>query len=112
MNSRRVAAAAALVLGVVSLVLAAAVTVARFPLGLVALGCLPVALAIAWHGVLRRRALRALLLGAAGLLAGASLVALIGEDPLLVVLAVLAAVAAVAAARAAGRMHVALPAAR
>src|SRR4051812_20544744 len=112
MSSRRWAAAAALVLGLTSLVLAVAVTVVRFPLGLVALGCLPVALAIAWHGVLRRGALRALLLGAAVLLAGAALVALIGEDPLLVVLAVLAAVAAVAAARTAVRMHVELPAAR
>jgi diacylglycerol kinase family enzyme len=112
MSSRRWAAAAALVLGVASLVLAVAVTVVRFPLGLVALGCLPVALAIAWHGVLRRGALRALLLAAAMLLAGAALVALIGEDPLLVVLAVLAVVAAVAAAHAAVRMHVELPAAR
>src|SRR4051794_18538709 len=111
MSSRRWAAAAALVLGLTSLVLAVAVTVVRFPLGLVALGCLPVALAIAWHGVLRRGALRALLLGAAVLLAGAALVALIGEDALLVVLAVLAPVAAVAAARAAVRMHVELPAA-
>jgi diacylglycerol kinase family enzyme len=109
MNSRRWAAAAALALGVVSLVLAAAIAVVRFPLGLVALGCLPVALAIAWHGVLHRGAVRALLLGAAVLLAGAALVALIGKDPLLVVLAVLAPVAAVAAARGAVRMHVKLP---
>jgi diacylglycerol kinase family enzyme len=111
MSSRRWAAAAALILGVASLVLAAAVTVVRFPLGLVALGCLPVALAIAWHAVLRRGALRVLLLAAAGLLVGVALVALIGKEPLLIVLAVAAPVAAVAAARSAVRMHVELPSA-
>jgi hypothetical protein len=109
MSARRWAAVAALVLAIATVVLAVALALVRFPLGLVPLAALPVALILAWQGVLRRGPVRALALGAALLLAAASVVALVVKEPLLVALAIAAPVGAIAAASTAFRIHVELP---
>ena len=57
--SRRLAATVALVVGTATLVLAIAVAVSEFPRGLGMLGCVVVAGASAWYGVLRRGVARA-----------------------------------------------------
>ena len=51
---RRLAAIFALVVGAATLVLAVAVAVNQFPRGLILLGCVLIAGAAAWYGVLRR----------------------------------------------------------
>ena len=69
---RRLAAIVALVVGAATVALAVAVAVSEFPRGLVLLGCVLVAGAAAWYGVLRRGAARVAGLIVAGLaLAGA-----------------------------------------
>ena len=51
---RRLTAVFALVVGAATLVLAVAVAVNQFPRGLILLGCVLIAAAAAWYGVLRR----------------------------------------------------------
>jgi hypothetical protein len=109
MNARRWAAVVALVLGLATVVVAAALAAVRFPLGLVALAAFPLALGIAWHGLLQRGAFRAIALTAAVVLAGGALALLVAKEPVLVALAVATPLAAIAAAGAAFRIHVHLP---
>ena len=99
MSDRQIAATAALALAAIGAALALAVAVQAFPRGLVALACLALAAAAAWHGLLRTGAARVagLALGAVGL---AAAVALVASDLLL---PELLAVAAFAAACAVGR---------
>ncbi|HEX7289836.1 MAG TPA: diacylglycerol kinase family protein [Conexibacter sp.] len=106
---RRAAAAGALALGIGGLVLALVVAVGAFPRGLVALACVAVAAAAAWHGLLRTGAVRwaGLALGALGL--GAA-VALMLQDRLVEeALVVAALVLSGALAHAAFARHRALP---
>jgi hypothetical protein len=100
MTRRRWAAAAALLL---------ALTIADVPRGLVSLVALPLALGLAWLGLLRRGVLRAVALAAALALAGATVLALVAAEPLLVAAAVAAPLAAISAARVAFHIHVTLP---
>jgi diacylglycerol kinase family enzyme len=80
MTERRLAALAALLLAVATLVLAVVVAVAAFPRGLVLLGCVGVAFVFAWYGVLRRGLARRVGLSAAvlALAAGVALVVIDG----------------------------------
>jgi hypothetical protein len=75
------------------------------------LGCVVIALAAGWYGILRRGAARALGVGIAAALLAVAVVLLVGRDPLLTAAIVAATVAALAAARTAFRVHVDLPAA-
>ena len=78
---RRLAALVALVVGAATLVLAVAVAVDEFPRGLVLLGCVAVAAAAAWYGVLRRGIARVAGLGVAGLALVGGLVLLVAGGP-------------------------------
>ena len=70
--SRRLLAMAALVVGAATIVLALWVAVSEFPRGLLLLGCILVAVAAAWYGLLRRGTVRVVgLLVAALALVGA-----------------------------------------
>jgi Diacylglycerol kinase catalytic domain len=101
MSLRRLAAAAALLLALVSLIVAAVTAVSQFPRGLIVLALVLVALAAASHGVLHRGVVRvAGIVLAVAALAGA-LALLLGRDPIAVIAVVAAAVAALASARAA-----------
>src|SRR5689334_7955223 len=95
---RRWAAVAALVLAAATVLLAAAVTLADFPRGLVLLAALPAGVFVACHGLLRRGALRALLVAIGLALVVVGAVLLITRQPVLVALAVAAPLGAVAAA--------------
>jgi diacylglycerol kinase family enzyme len=110
-NHRRAAAAAALILAGATVALAAALALVRFPLALICLAALPLALLVAWEGVRRRGAVRAVALLAALVLAAATVVLMVSRQPVLVALAIAAPVAAIAAASVAFRTRVALPAA-
>ena len=59
---------AAVVLGLGTIVLAVVVFITNFPRGLTVLACAVLAVAVAWWGIQRRRATRAIALGLAGLL--------------------------------------------
>ena len=100
--SRRLAAIVALVVGAATIVLAVVVAVSEFPRGLVLLGCVVVAGAAAWYGVLRRGIARVAGLAVAGLaLAGAVVLLVVGRDRRRVDLLVLAGLlVTLAAARA------------
>ena len=107
---QRAAAVAALALPLLMLVLAADLVVRRFPEGLIALVGVAIALAAAWHSLLRTGVARALGIALAALALMATVVALIASgDHVVEALVILAGLAlAVAAARAAFRLHVAL----
>ena len=79
MRRRQLAAIVALVVGAATIVLAIAVAVSEFPRGLVLLGCVVVAAAAAWYGVLRRGAARVAGLTIAALALAGALVVLIVE---------------------------------
>ena len=84
----------------------------EFPRGLVLLGCVAVACAAAWYGLLRRGIARVAGLGLAGLaLAGAVVVVVAGGAPLVDLLVVAGLVVSLAAARATLSVHVDLPSA-
>ena len=107
---RRVAALVALVAAAAAVALAVAVAVSEFPRGLVLLGCVVVAAASAWHGILRRGPARAAGLAIAALaLAGALALLLTGGSLLAQVLVIAGILVALAAARAAISLHVVLP---
>lgn len=109
MSRRRIAAIGALLLGTAGLALAAVVAVQEFPRGLIALACVVVAVAAAWHGVLRTGVVRVagLALGALGLIAA---VVLVASDQLgLELLAVALIVAACAVGRIAFEVRARLP---
>ena len=106
MSRRRLAAVASLAVGIATIALAAFVAVAEFPLGLVVLACLLVALASAWHGLLRRGAARALGLALAALALAAVLVLILAEGrPLENAIVVGGAALSLALARVAFEMH-------
>jgi diacylglycerol kinase family enzyme len=108
-RTRQAAAIGALVLGFGALGLAVVVAVQEFPRGLIALGCVTLAAAGAWYGVLRRGAARVfgLSLGALGLVAA---IVLVVSERLLEQLLVAAALAlGVVCARAAFGVRAHLP---
>jgi diacylglycerol kinase family enzyme len=111
---QRAYAITALVLLLAVLTLAIRVLVQDFPSNLVVLGCVGVALAAAWYGLLRRGAARLLGLAVAALALAASVVLLIANgDHLLEGIAIAIGITgAIAAAKAAFRLNVSLPAAR
>ena len=107
---RRVAAVVALVVAAAAIALAVAVAVSEFPRGLVLLGCVVVAAASAWHGILRRGPARAISLTIAVVaLAGALVVLLTGGSLLAQMLVIAGILVSLAAARAAISLHVVLP---
>ena len=102
----------ALVVGAATVALAVVVAVAEFPRGLVLLGCVLIAGASAWYGVLRRGVARVAGLVVAGLaLAGAVVLVVVGGSPLVDLLVVAGLLVSVAAARATLVVHVDLPSA-
>ena len=107
---RRLAATVALVVGAATVALAVAVAISEFPRGLGLLGCVVVAGASAWYGVLRRGVARLAGLTAAALaLAGAVALVVTGETLLDELLVVAGLLVCLAAARAAIGVHVDLP---
>ena len=107
---RRLAALVALVVGAATVALAVAVAVSEFPRGLGLLGCVLVAGAAAWYGVLRRGVARVAGLTVAALaLAGAVALLVAGDSLLAELLVVAGLLVTLAAARAAISVHVALP---
>ena len=107
---RRLAAIVALVVGAATVALAVAVAVSEFPRGLGLLGCVVVAGAAAWYGVLRRGAARVAGLTVAALaLAGAVALLVAGGAPFVDLLVVAGLLVSLAAARAALAVHVDLP---
>jgi diacylglycerol kinase family enzyme len=110
MSRRRFAAAAAVGVGIATVALAAFVAVAEFPLGLAVLACVLVALASAWHGLLRRGAARAFGLALAALALAGVLVLILAEGrPLDNALVAGGAALSLALARVAFEVHVPLP---
>jgi diacylglycerol kinase family enzyme len=110
---RRLLAIGALVVGLATLVLAIVVAIREFPRGLGLLGCVLVAGACGWYGVLRRGIARVAGLTVAALaLAGASALVVLGGAPLVDLLVVTGLVLCLAAARAVFVVHVDLPSAR
>ena len=107
---RRLAATVALVVGTATLVLAIAVAVSEFPRGLGLLGCVVVAGASAWYGVLRRGVARVAGLTIAALaFAGALVLLIAGGAPFVDLLVVAGLLVSLAAARATLAVHVDLP---
>ena len=110
MSRRQLAAIVALVVGVATVALAVAVAVSEFPRGLVLLGCVAVAAAAAWYGVLRRGAPRVAGLTIAALALAGALVLLIANGAPFVDLVVVAGLlVSLAAARATLAVHAELP---
>jgi diacylglycerol kinase family enzyme len=102
MTRRRLAATVALVAGAATIAVAVAVAVSEFPRGLGVLGCVAVAGASAWYGVLRRGIARLAGLTVAALaLAAAGVLILTGGPLLAQLLVVVALLLSLAAARAA-----------
>jgi diacylglycerol kinase family enzyme len=110
MTGRRVAAASALALAALTSALAIYVVIQQFPRGLIVLGCLALALAAAWYGLLRRGAARLAGMGIALLALAAIVLILIldGDHVAEAVLIGLGIVLTPAAARAAFRQRVPL----
>ena len=110
MSRRRLAALTALVVGAATVILGVANAVSEFPRGLGLLGCVLIAGAAAWRGVLRRGAARVAGLGVAALALAGAIALLVADDSLLAELLVAAGlVVTLAAARATVGVHVALP---
>ena len=107
---RWLAAVIALVLGAATLVLAVAVAVSEFPRGLGVLGCVVIAGACAWYGVLRRGIARVAGLTVAGLaLAGAVALIVAGGSRFVDLLVLVGLLVFLSAARATLYVHVDLP---
>ena len=107
---RRLAALVALVVGAATVALAVAVAVSEFPRGLGLLGCVVVAAASAWYGVLRRGIARVAGLTVAALaLAGAVALLVAGESLLAELLVLAGLLVFLVAGRAVMSVHVALP---
>jgi diacylglycerol kinase family enzyme len=109
MSRRRLAALLSLVFAAASLIVAIEMAIAQFPRGLAVVGCVVVALAAAWYGVLRRRALRVTGLAVAAAALALALILLLGRDPVGTIAVVLCAIASVAAARVAFTGSIRLP---
>jgi hypothetical protein len=113
MRGRRAAAGLALVLASLTSILALYVVIQQFPRGLAVLGCVALALAAGWYGLLRRGPLRLAGFGVALASLAASLLILISDGNHLpeAVLVGLGIVSTLATTRAAFRQRVSLPAA-
>lgn len=112
-GARRAAAVAALLMPPLVLAAAIALSVERFPDGLVVVGCVAIALAAALWGFLRTGLARALAFALSSLALAGGLVSLLatdGDPPWMVVLVAGVVLSVLAAARA-FRAHVALPSA-
>jgi diacylglycerol kinase family enzyme len=109
MIRRRLAACAALALGLAALVLLIVLAVEDFRRGVLSLALLALSLAAAWQGVVRRGAPRVLWLGVGALLAMTVVVLLISGAPALVLASVGALALSLAAASWAFHFPVALP---
>jgi hypothetical protein len=107
---RRLAAITALLVGAATFVLAVVGAVSQFPRGLWLLGCVVLAAAAAWYGVLRRGIARIAGLAVAGIaLVVAFGLILFGGPPLVDLLVVTGLLVFLAASRAAMARHVDLP---
>ncbi|MGO9790223.1 MAG: diacylglycerol/lipid kinase family protein [Solirubrobacteraceae bacterium] len=112
MTARRLWAAVALLLALLTLGLAVGVVIAHFPDGLSVLACAALAICAAWYGIRRTGGARMAGLVASALLLAAVVVLVVIEGRLLENLLILAAlVGALAAARTAFRARVELPSA-
>jgi diacylglycerol kinase family enzyme len=109
MSSRRAAAIGALLLLLIGFGLALVVAVQEFPRGLVVLACVAIGAAAAWHGVLRRGAIRVVGLSVGALGLGAALLLLVSDRLLEAVLVVAALLLGTACARAAFGVRAHLP---
>ncbi len=110
MTVRRLWSAAALLLGLLAIVLAVDTAIAHFPSGLAVLACVFLAVCCAWLGICRRGAARIAGLAAAVLfLAGAVALVILEARVIEDAVVVLAIVAALGAAREAFRAHAHLP---
>lgn len=110
MTGRRLAAAAALVLGGATVVAALALAIAGSARALAVLACLVLAVAAALYGILRRGLVRTLGLGlGAAALAGAVVIVVLGGQLLESTLIAAGALAAIAAAGEAFTIHTTLP---
>ena len=108
-RARQAAAIGALVLGLGALGLAVVVAAQQFPRGLIALGCVAVAAAAAWYGVLRRGAARVLGLAVGVLGLGAAILLLLSDRLLEQLVVAAAIVLSLACARAAFSFRTRLP---
>jgi hypothetical protein len=110
---QRASAITALVLLFAVLILAVYIVVRDFPSNLIVLGCIGVALATAWYGLLRRGAARllGLTLTLAALAAAVVILIVNGDHVAEAILLVAGIAAAIASAKAAFRQRVALPSA-
>src|SRR4029453_1010612 len=110
---QRASAITALVLLFAVLILAVYIVVRDFPSNLIVLGCIGVALATAWYGLLRRGAARllGLTLTLAALAAAVGVLIVNGDHLAEAILLVAGIAAAIASAEAAFRQRVALPSA-
>jgi diacylglycerol kinase family enzyme len=108
---QRASAITALVLILAVLILASSIVVQEFPSGLIVLGCVAVAFAAAWYGLLRRGTARLLGLNLALVALAVAVVILIanGDHLAEAVLIVVGIAAAAASAKAAFRLRVPLP---
>ncbi len=111
--SQRAAAIAALGLPPALLILAITVLVGEFPRGLIVLGCVVVALAAAWYGLLRRGTARLLALAVAlAALAGLTVVLVSQGEHFVETIVIIAGLGvATASAKAAFRLRAPLPSA-
>jgi diacylglycerol kinase family enzyme len=105
----RLLAAAALVLCGAAVVLGVVAAARNFPRGAFVLGCVLIAVACAWHGLLRRGVARAVLAAAAVGFTALAVVLLVRRDTLLTVLVIVCAAAGVRFARLALTGAVRLP---
>ena len=109
---RRLLAIVALLVAAATIALAVAVAVGEFPRGLLLLGCVLIAGAVAWYGALRRGPARVVGLTVAGLgLAGALVLLVTRGAPLVDLLVVGGLLVSLATALAAFTVHVDLPSA-
>jgi diacylglycerol kinase family enzyme len=109
---RRLAAVFALLVGAATLALAVAVAVSEFPRGLVLLGCVLLAGASAWYGLIRRGTARAVGLIVAGTAVAVAVALLVvGGARFLDLLVIVGLLISLAAARATLGVHVDLPSA-
>lgn len=111
MTRRRLAAAAALVLAAATWIQALYVVITQFPRGLIVLGCVVVALAAGWYGLLRRGAprLAGVAVALAALIASVLLLVFDGDHIVEGALIGLGIVSTLAAARTAFRRRASLP---
>jgi diacylglycerol kinase family enzyme len=110
MRRQQIAAVVALVVGAATVVLAVVVTVSEFPRGLGLAGCVLVAGASAWYGVLRRGVVRVAGLTVAVLALAGAVALLVSEGaPFVDLLVVAGLLVALAAARASLVVRVDLP---